>query len=171
MRLEGAVQKDPNSEEGKEALRVGMEGLETVLRYNPSNWPAYWMLGKAQQAQNRHEEAYQSFRLSHRNVLTNHDVLRELGLECLHTKRFSEAVHFCHVAIEFDPDDATLWPNMAVAKLFNSNLEEAEQWAKKAIAKMPDDIPANTVLRLIGEIKAGKRSIPTDFDKLCRGEG
>lgn len=170
LRLEGSVQKDPNSEEGKEALRKGMEGLETILRHNPANWPGRWMLGKAQQALNQHENAYQSFLAAHRSVLTKHDVLRELGLECLQTKRFSQAVHYCHVAIEFDPEDATLWPNMAVAKLFNGNVDEAEQWAKKALAKIPDDVPASTVLRVITEIKAGTRGIPTDFDKMCRGE-
>lgn len=171
LRLEGPhQQRDPNSEEGRESLRKGMDGLATVLSHSPSNWAARWMLGKAQQALNQHEEAYQSFLAAHRSVLTKHDVLRELGLECLQTKRFSQAVHFCHVAIEFDLDDTTLWPNMAVAQLFNGRLDEAEHWAKKALAKLPDDIPATTVLRIVGEVRAGTRGIPTDFNKLCRGE-
>jgi tetratricopeptide (TPR) repeat protein len=170
LRLEGSQQSDPNSEQGKESLRKGMEGLKVIITNNPSNWPAHWMLGKAYQTLNQHEEAYKSFLAAHRNVLTKHDVLRELGLECLQTKRFSQAVHYCHVAIEFDLEDATLWPNMAVAMLFNNRLDEAEHWAKKALAKIPDDIPATTVLRIVGEIRAGTRGIPTDFDKLCRGE-
>lgn len=170
LRLEGAKQNDPHSDDGKEAMRKGMQGLETVLQHHPENWSARWMLGKAQQAQNKHEEAYQSFRAAHKNVLSNRDVLRELSLECLHTKRFSEAVHYCHVAMEFDPDDSTLLPNMAVAKLFSGNVEDAERWAKKAIAKIPDDVPARAVMQLVNEIRAGKRNIPTDFNKLCKGE-
>jgi Tfp pilus assembly protein PilF len=170
IRLEGAIQSDPDSDQGKQAIQKGIEGLEAVIRHTPSNWPAHWMLGKVRQAQNEHEEAYQSFLTAHRIVLTKHDVLRELGLECLHTKRFAQAVHYCHVAIEYDLEDTTLWPNMAVAKLFHGKLEEAERWANKALAKIPGDLPATMVLKRLAEIKAGTKNAPDDFDKWCRGE-
>jgi tetratricopeptide (TPR) repeat protein len=170
LRLEGAEQCDVDSEQGKESLRKGIEGLQTVLRFSPASWNAGWMLGKAQQALQQHEQAYQSFLTAHRNILTNQNVMRELALECLQTKRFTQAVHYCHVAMEFDPEDYSLWPNMAVAQLFNGKLDEAEQWANKALAKIPGDEPATTVLAIVADVRAGKRSIPTDFSLVQRGE-
>lgn len=170
LHLEGAAQSNVNSDQGREALKKGIEGLQTVLKHSPGSWNAGWMLGKAQQALQQHEQAYQSFLTAHRNILTNQNVMRELALECLQTKRFSQAVHYCHVAMEFDPDDYSLWPNMAVAQLFNGNILEAEQWANKALDKLPGDEPATTVLSIVGDIKAGKRTIPTDFTLLQRGE-
>lgn len=170
LHLEGADQSDVNSEAGRDALKKGIEGLQTILKFSPASWNAGWMLGKAQQALQQHEQAYQSFLKAHRSILTNQNVMRELALECLQTKRFSQAVHYCHVAMEFDPEDFSLWPNMAVAQLFNGNILEAEQWAKKALDKIPGDEPATIVLSLVGDIKAGKRTIPTDFTLLQRGE-
>lgn len=152
--------------DAREALLKGVAGLETVLKFNPENWPARWMLGKAKQALGLHEESYAAFLTAHRNVLTNQNVMRELALECLQTKRFKQAVHYCHVAMEFDPEDYTLWPNMAVAQLFNGNIDEAETWAKKSLSKIPGDEIAITILKIIGEIREGKREIPTDFTLL-----
>ena len=169
LRLEGEgdeVKKDPSSEEGQQVLNASILGLQTVLEHNPQNWAARWMLGKAQQALQLHEAAYESFLKAHRNIRTNEDVMRELALECLQTKRFSQAVHFCHVAIEFEPDDFTLWSNMAMSQLFNKNIDNAETWAKKTLEKIPDDEPASVVLKLIKEIRDGTREIPTDFSDL-----
>ena len=161
IRLEESEQGDPV--QGQANLQKGVEGLETVLKFNPTNWPARWMLGKAKQALGLHEESYTAFLTAHRNVLTDQNVMRELALECLQTKRFKQAVHYCHVAMEFDPDDYSLWPNMAVAQLFNGSIDEAESWANKSLVKIPGDEPAMNVLKIISEIRAGKRGIPTDF--------
>jgi tetratricopeptide (TPR) repeat protein len=168
LHLEGKDQIDPRSEEGKTAMIEGIRGLEVVLTSYPKNWPALWMLGKAQQALELHEEAYNSFLASHRLVLTNQDIMRELALECLHTKRFSQAVHYCHVAVEFAPEDYTLWPNMAVADMFNGNIDRAEKWANKALEKIPGDMPSLNVLKIIAEFREGRRSLPTDFAEEVR---
>jgi tetratricopeptide (TPR) repeat protein len=158
---EGTERGDPSHSEAN--LQKGIKGLEAVLEHNPTNWSARWMLGKAKQALGLHEESYTAFLTAHRSVLTNQNVMRELALECLQTKRFTQAVHYCHVAMEFDPDDYSLWSNMAVAQLFNGNIEKAESWANKSLAKTPGDEPAMNVLKIIAEIRAGKRGIPTDF--------
>jgi len=166
LRLEGAEQSDPVK--GQAELQKGVDGLQIVLSFNPDNWPARWMLGKAKQAQGLHEESYAAFLTAHRNILTNQNVMRELALECLQTKRFKQAVHYCHVAMEFDPDDYSLWPNMAVAQLFNGSVDEAETWANKSLTKIPNDEPAINVLKIIGEIREGKRGVPTDFSLMER---
>lgn len=166
IRLEDSEQGDLAV--GKSALDEGIKGLEIVLQENPDNWSARWMLGKAKQALGLHEESYVAFLTAHRNVLTNQNVMRELALECLQTKRFKNAVYYCHVAMEFDPEDYSLWPNMAVAQLFNGNVDDAEIWAKKSLDKIPGDEPALNVLKIIDEIKKGIRGIPDDFTLMER---
>lgn len=168
IRLEGDdLPKDQKL--AKESLEKGMVGLKTVLSFNPDNWSARWMLGKAMQALGFHEEAYNEFLTAHRKVPDQH-IMRELALECLETKRFTQAVYYCHVAIEFAPDDYTLWPNMALAQLFNGNIENSENWANKSLQKIPDDKPALNILKIIAEIKSGKRKTPTDFSDLQNEE-
>lgn len=166
IRLEGCEQQNPNSEQGKEAMQRGIEGLKTVLLHQPQSWPSLWMLGKAEQARGNHEESYNYFLQAHKTVLTEQNVLRELALECLHTKRFDQAAYYCQAAMEFDLNDYTLWTNMGLARLFQGKLDEAETWATKALEKLPDDEPAKSLLKIVGEVRAGKRPLPTDFETL-----
>lgn len=166
IRLEDSNQGDPNSEEGKASLIEGIKGFETVISFSPANWSAHWMIGKAQQALQQHESAYNAFLKAYRNSLTDENVMRELAIECLQTKRFQQAVHYCYVAMEFALEDYTLWPNMAVAQMFNGNLEESESWAKKSLVRLPGDVVATNVLRIIAEIRDGKRPQPNDFSAL-----
>lgn len=163
IRLEGHRSEQVDFSNKEEILNKGLEGLETVLKFSPSNWSARWMIGKIKQALGLHEEAYSEFLVAHRGVLTNENVMRELALECLYTKRFKQAVHYCYVAIEFAPDDCSLFANMAVSQLFNGNLIEAESWAKKSLEKIPNDPPSNNILKIIEDVKKGNRLIPDDF--------
>ena len=155
-----------SKEEKVRILKEGIAGMETVIKHSPSNWPARWLIGKAKQSLELHEEAYQSFLAAHRIILTDQDVMRELALECLHTKRFKEAIYYCNSAIEFNAEDFTLWANMAISQLFNENIELAEKWAKKTLEKIPKDEPSINIMKIINEIKEGKRTIPTDFQTL-----
>jgi len=168
IRLEGnpkdAVKNDPAT--AWQALREGIKGLEEVVAFNNQNWAALWMIGKAYQALDENEKSYESFLAAHRVALTEGNILRELALQCLKTKRYDNAAYYCAGAQEFDPNDYTLWANMAVAKMFLNKLDEATDWANRCLAKLPEDGPSLTVLRLIKEIKEGTRQLPEDFDVL-----
>ena len=164
VHLEGEVlQRNPDSEDGKRDLKEGIDGLKFVIEESETNWAAQWFLGKAYQCMSDHENSYQSFLMAYRHNLTHQDILRELALECLLTDRFNEAAYYCNVAIEFDPDDHTLWSNMSVAQLFNKKLEKAESWANKTLAKIPEDKPALEVLKYVNGVKLGTMTIPEKF--------
>lgn len=75
------------------------------------------------------------------------------------------AVYYCHSAHEFNPLDYTIWANMAVAKLFQQKLDDAEHWANKCLQKLSNDEVSLCVLKFIEEIRAGARTIPTDFNE------
>jgi len=148
------------------------------LEHCPNNWAARWILGKTLQALGKQEEAYQSFLRAHTTIVScksskesiNPSVLRELALECLHTKRFDLAVYYCQAALEFAPDDYTLLPNLATAKLFQGKIDDAERYAKKTLEKLPDDLPAKNVLRVIAQVRNGTIPIPTTFPIMVEGK-
>lgn len=163
IHLEGnSNQSDLNLPENRALLQTAMDGLNSIIEANPDNWAAKWMLGKSLQALSLHEEAYVLFLKAHRSNLTNQTILRELAFECLCTKRYSQAVYYCNSAIEFDIDDYSLWPNMAVALLFDGKLKEARKWIDKSVGKIPDTSTMR-VAEWISEIEVGKCEIPTDF--------
>lgn len=167
IRLEGPSDRPaPDLSLATENLRKGIEGFKQVIAENPESWVAYWMLGKAHQALEEDEEAYQAFLAAHKIKVVEENVMRELALECLRTKRFDMAAYYCQGAQEFDPEDYTLWANMAVAKLFQHKLDAAEQWANRCLQKLPNDEPSMQVLRIVKEIRAGTRAMPTDFNEL-----
>lgn len=165
IRLEG-VDAKPIDSIAEEVMQKGIEGFKSVTRFNPNNWAAYWMMGKTHQALNENEEAYQAFLLAHNIHLGEQNVLRELALQCLKTKRFDLAAFYSQGAQEFDPEDYTLWANMAVAKLFQQKLDDAETWANKALSRLPGDEPSLRVLQFVKEIRDGLREFPQDFDVL-----
>lgn len=166
IHLEGPLQSVADPAMAEENLRKGIEGFNSIISENPNNWVAHWMIGKAYQALDENEKSYQEFLLAHQIKLSEPNVLRELALQCLRTKRFGEAVYYCQGAQEFDPEDYTLWANMAVAKMFQLKFVEAEQWANKCLRKIPEDQPSLQVLKIIREVNAGTRTAPTDFDEL-----
>jgi tetratricopeptide (TPR) repeat protein len=164
IRLDG-VKEVIDPEKAEESLKKGIDGLQKVLEINPDNWSARWMLGKAMQALGFHERAYEEFLTAHKKVSDQH-IMRELALECLETNRFTQAVYYCHIAMEFDPNDYTLWSNMALAQLFKGDVDNAEKWANKSLEKIPGDLPALNILKIIADIKSGKRKIPSNFSAL-----
>lgn len=166
LNLEGHTNKlDDTSEEGQNILKQGLDGFNLLLQHVPTNWSVLWLLGKIHQSLREHEKSYESFLNAHRNVLTEQNIMRELALECLYTKRFSQAVYYCDAAMKFDFEDLTLWSNMAICQLMNANIDEAEKWAKKTLNKNKDEL-ASKVLLFVEEIRLNKRSIPDDFKKL-----
>lgn len=168
--LEGVPVKDQAKNPNSDSLKEGISGLEKVLQYQPENWAALWMLGKAQQAIGDNENSYQSFLKSHKIVNSigevGIDILRELTLQCLLTDRFEESIYYNNMAIKFEPNDYTLWANLAVCELLSGRLEESMNWVKKTLEKLPNDEPATNIKNILEEIRLGKRKIPKKFVEL-----
>ena len=159
---------DPDKAES--CLNEAIKGFEEVINLDPENWSAFWFLGKSYQALKQDQKSYECFKTAHSLNLTHQDVMRELALQCLRTKRYDSAVYYCQAALEFSPKDFTLISNLAVSKMFQGQLEQATEIAEKCLSLLPNDEPSLEVLRIIKDIKDGKRNIPNDFDELERGE-
>lgn len=159
--LEGRPDRPPDPK----ALNDGIELLESVIEYCPQSWPSYWMKGKAHQALGDHHTAYESFKKAHR-IQIQPEVLRELCRECLYLDKYQEALYYSTTALKFAPDDPTLEANVACTSLMVGKLDEAELWANKALTKLPGDEPAHNILKIIAQIRQGKRQVPKSFVEL-----
>lgn len=163
--LEGQQRKKLDEAE----MKRGMDGLFLVLAH-ANSWPTHWVLGKCYQALGKHEESYQHFLASHQSALDEQDVMRELCLECLRTKRLNEAAYYAKAAHEFAPDDFSLWSNMAACYLFTNQLDEAEKWAEKTLEKIDDPSAAN-ILKIAKMVREGGEISLDDIDKIISIEG
>jgi tetratricopeptide (TPR) repeat protein len=131
-----------------------------VLRINPDNWSAMWMLGKVYQRLGDYERALQWFSRAHRIKPDQPDVVREAAIAAMAIGRSSEAIQFCERAIEAKPDDPGLHANLALALLFSEKPTEAKVAAKKAIAQDPADKITAHIVRIIEEVLEGARPCP-----------
>lgn len=162
---------DASTTEGTAVLEGAIAALNKCYEEQLGNWPILWMIGKAQQALSRHEEAYNTFKKALEQNENQIDVLRETAIECLILGKPAEAVYHCGTAIEENPTEYTLWSNLSISLLLNNKLDQAEQWAKKTIAQLSNDPPALAVLRILPDLRSGKRQLPKDlpeFENVCR---
>ena len=171
------IERDPLDAASETKVREAVSLLKDVVRYNPHNWSAYWMLGKAYQLLDEHENQFEAFRSSQLIVRSLHpvpeayaDVLRELVLACLATNRLDYAIYYADTAIKFRPADATLWSNYAITLLLGGKLDNAETWARNAAVALPGDTVAVNVLALVDRIRAGQIEQPKTLQELMQCE-
>jgi tetratricopeptide (TPR) repeat protein len=148
------------SKEGSKNVRKGINFLKAVTAFNPSNWNAYWIMGKGYQALGEHREAYKNFKKAYEIKDSNPNVARELGDSCMRLGYGPEAVTICIAAIEADPKDAGLHANLALGYLISGENSFAQRAILYALEMNPEDQISKNVLRLITEVINGKRAQP-----------
>jgi hypothetical protein len=131
-----------------------------VVRINPGNWAAMWLLGKVYQRLSDYEQGLQWFSRAHRVNPDNPDIAREAAIAAMEVGRPEEAVPFCERAIETKPDDPGLRANLAVALLFSGKPAEARKAADEALQRDPMDKITSGIVRIIDQVVAGKRPCP-----------
>src|ERR1043165_1770785 len=80
LRLSDRQEKVWNTPKAQADLRRGIELYMAVVRYAPSNWNAYWLMGKAHQALREPVAAYDAFGKAYAIQKENADVAREYML-------------------------------------------------------------------------------------------
>lgn len=144
-------------------LQRGIALLTTVTDATPEHWPAWWFIGKAQQALGDHAQAYAAFRRAYAINPEHRDVGRELAMEALCTRRGAEAVTITQQLAQAHPDDAGLLANAALMLLADGKTRAAEAAITRALAMSPSD-PITVALR--NEIaRVGIGGKPRDY---CR---
>lgn len=142
------------------ALRRGLTLFDRVLRINPRNWPAMWLMGKGFQRLGDFENALRWFAQAHEINPTHPDVLREAAIAAMELGRPNEAVPFCERAIEAKPNDPGLRANLALATLFCGDAARAESLAAEALRRDPDDNITRRIADVCRDVLLGKRPCP-----------
>jgi tetratricopeptide (TPR) repeat protein len=144
----------------KQRLNEAIPLFEEVVKLNPANWAAMWLLGKTYQRLARYDLALPWFARAHRVNPDQADVAREAAIAAMEMDRPADAIDFCRRAIQVKPDDAGLQANLALALLFAGKPEEADTVVRDALRREPKDTITQNIQRIIAEVLADKRPCP-----------
>jgi cytochrome c-type biogenesis protein CcmH/NrfG len=164
MLLAGRLPK--NTKQGSKNVRKGINRLQAVTAFNPSNWNAHWIIGKGYQALGEHKHAYQSFKCAYQIQSKNPNVAREYAESCMRLGYGPEAVTVAMDAVEAGPQDAGLHANLALAYLISGENSYAQRSIQYALQMAPEDQISRRVQGVINEVLAGKRRQPKTLSDL-----
>jgi len=155
----GGARRTPTAADRAD-LKKGIDRLKRVVALNPRNWAAYWLTGKAQEALGDAPAAYEALKRAGAIHPYHPDVAREECGALLNLGRASEGLAVARRAVKYNPEDPGLRANLALAELLDGDVAAAEGDAVKAQAAAPDDAVTRSLLKVINEVKAGKRQRP-----------
>ena len=150
----------------REEVTQGIRDMDAVTAYNPQNWAAFWIKGKAHQVLGEHKAANSAFKASFDIQRENPDVAREYAASCLELGYGAEAVRATEHAIQLAPSDAGLHANLALALLIDGRNTEAKQAIDGALKMAPDDKISRELQRAIDDVLSGKRTQPKTMSDL-----
>jgi tetratricopeptide (TPR) repeat protein len=168
LRLLGAPDRKAPSGKARHRLERGIDLLNAVVTYNPTNWSAYWLMGKAYQALDESQKAYDAFGKSYAIQKENPDVAREYMFECLELGKVDEAVPIAEHALSLRPTDGGLHANLAIAYTLAGRIADAQSAIDKALRIAPSDKISLGISRRIQQIADGKRPQPRNIRELER---
>jgi len=142
--------------------------LEQVTAEAPNWWNAQWFLGKSNLALGNYTKAYEAFRRAYAIEKSVEPILRELAGACLELGRFDEAVEIAQAAISFDPANAELLGNLAVAFLLDRKLVPARKTIDAALKVDPNERINQTISRVLREVETGARQQPQSLRDLTK---
>jgi tetratricopeptide (TPR) repeat protein len=160
LMIVGSREPGPLSSHQRRRLEDAIERFVEVVRINPANWAAMWLLGKIYQRLSEYEQALAWFSRAHRISPDQPDVAREASIAAMELGQPGEAIPFCERAIEAKPDDPGLRANLALALLFSGKPAEAQVVAKEALAQNPADGITSYIVKIIKEVLDGRQSCP-----------
>jgi tetratricopeptide (TPR) repeat protein len=160
FRLSDTKDKPATTRKAQADLRRGIALYQAIVRYAPTNWSAYWCMGKAHQALEEHEAACDAFGKAFAIQKNNADVGREYMFECLELGRASEAISAAEHALLLQPHDAGLLANLALAYTLAGRNSDALAKVEESLAIEPNDKITLHLKRAIREIVDGKRPHP-----------
>jgi tetratricopeptide (TPR) repeat protein len=141
-------------------LEKGRKLLEGVVARDPRNWAAHWFIGKAGQGLGDRTAANEAFRRAGEIHPYHPDIAREETEALLFLGGGADAVVVARRGVEFNPEDAGLVANLAVAQLIAGDVAGAERSAATALDTSPNDTVTKDLVAFIADVRAGKRPRP-----------
>lgn len=148
------------TQSASEELTDGVAYMRAVTEYNPRNWAAFWIEGKAYQALGQNAAANAAFQAAYNLQRGNADVAREYAESCLALGRANEAIDATRQAIGLAPDDAGLRANLALAFLIAGRNQDALQTITSSLQMNPTDGISRRLKAVIEDVIAGRRVQP-----------
>ena len=145
---------------GRTRLGGALRLFEEVVRLRPSNWAAFWLMGKVYQRLGEHGPGLECFTAAHRIRPDQSDVAREAAIAAMNLGQPEAAIGFCERAIAAKPDDAGLRANLALALLFSGRPADAAVVADDALSRSPADEITAQIVGIIREVLTGTRACP-----------
>lgn len=164
--VDGVKETPASSRNAQADIARGIALLDAVIVFDPTNWSAWFMIGKARQALGEREKAFQAFSKSYAIQPDHPGVAREYAGACLNLGKAAEAVAAAERAVKLSPSDATHYSNLALAYTIAGKIAEAKNAITKSLEIAPNDQTSLTVRRIIGEIADGKRPQPHNLREL-----
>jgi len=160
LRLAGAMDKKADTQKARAKLERAIALLHEVVVYNPGNWSAFWLLGKAYQTMDDHQKAYNFLGKSYGIQKENPDVAREYMFECLELTKADEGVTVGEQAVSLRPMEAGLHANLALAYMIAGRMADARSAVDKALQLDSSDQISLAVRRRIQQVAEGTRLQP-----------
>jgi tetratricopeptide (TPR) repeat protein len=166
FRLHGTPRKSTDAPEIQRDIHLGIRLLQACTTYQPDNWSAHWITGKAHQCLGDHQSAYPSFKHAFEVQKQNADVAREYMFTCLQLGYADEGVRAATHAINLDPANAGLHANLALARMIAGQSQEALAAVEDSLRLDPNDRISKNIRTLLQEILAGRRASPRTLSEL-----
>lgn len=166
MHIVGRDHQSADTEKAHDELSRGKDLLQQVLKINPGNGSAWWIIGKAEQVLKDTEAACDAFRKAYQLRNDNADTAREYMFECLKLGRTKQAIAAARHARELKPNDMGLVANLGLALMIGGELEEAAETIEVALAGAPDDPISQKLKQRIADIRAGIKPQPHNLGDL-----
>lgn len=159
-------QKPRKTSKARADLRRGIVLYGAIVSYAPSNWNAYWLMGKTHQALQEPTAACNAFGKAYAIQKENADVAREYMVECLEVGQTSEGIAAAEHALSLEPRDSGLLANLALAYTVAGRTSEALSKVEESISIDPSDKITVNLKRVIREIIEGTRPQPKKLSDL-----
>jgi tetratricopeptide (TPR) repeat protein len=148
-------------------LNEAIQMLDAVTAYNPKNWNAFWIKGKAYQAMEDRHAACAAFKEAFDLQDKNPDVAREYMYECLKLGDGAEGLRAAQRAVDLNPSDAGLHANLALALVIAAKPRDALKAIDEALQMAPGDRISQNVRKVILKIIDGTKPLPRTLSELA----
>jgi tetratricopeptide (TPR) repeat protein len=165
MRLHGQSVKEV-TEDAAIQLKRAIRMLDAITTYEPKNWSAFWVKGKAYQAMGDRKAACVAFKASFDIHDEDTDVAREYMYECLNLGDGAEGLRAARRALELKPSDAGLHANLALALIIAAKPKEALAAIDESLRIDPEDKISQNVRKVVLQILDGTRPQPKTLTEI-----
>jgi Flp pilus assembly protein TadD len=166
MQLVGSAARPADSDADRRTIERGIELLRQAIAIVPTNWSAWWIIGKGYQAVGNRPSACDAFGKAYALHKENADVAREYMYECLQIGKPDKAIVAARHVVRVKPDDAGLHSNLALALLLAARLPEAAAAIDEALRLAPQDEISGNLRRLITAVQTGRAAQPKSLAEL-----